>query len=100
MVHGLDRQKKKKKHKADCVFCFVLLFFFQRTEEANPRTRRGGPQGFEDDDQAESELVCTGGLADDAVQGGLTPPQQQGARANTGSSDALKCAICRLVMTN
>lgn len=55
------------------------LVCFNRAKETNACTRRGRPQGSEDDDQTEGELVCAGGLTDDALQGGLPSAQQQGA---------------------
>lgn len=62
-----------------------------RTKEANACTRRGRPQSSEDDDQTEGELVRSGGLAHDALQGGLPSAQQQGEHTQmheASSSDA------------
>lgn len=61
----------------------LCLLSDQRTAETRPRAWRGGPQSFEDDDQTEGELGHTGGLTDDALQGGLRPAQQQGACTQT-----------------
>lgn len=85
------QEKQNKKHGLYFLFhCFTLtLFSGQRSEKAQRGSRRGRPQGSEDDDQTESLLVRSGGLTDDALPGGLTPPQQQGTHTHTCSFASL-----------
>lgn len=86
------QQTNKGRVKSDS---YALVCFWtsvpSRTKEANACTRRGRPQSSEDDDQTEGDLVRSGGLAHDALQGGVPSAQQQGEHTQmheASSSDA------------